>query len=757
MGDPLAKRLLGIFAEELEDHVQSIEKALLALERTGEPVATPELTEAMFRAAHSLKGAAHAVDIGAVESLCHQLESILAAVRNGQAVFGPALVQLLFSVTDALAEAGRRIRDETGLDSAALARLTAQLTESGAAMAAKPAPVAKAAPPAAGAAAASPVSSVPTGPEPPVSIRLPVERLDRILTLSGELLVSRHRQEAQIGRTARTAEEIKGLQIEWRRLRQSLQPLLRPDVNMPSAGSDRRRVRTQASHAARITDALDRHGVRLQQIERQLQELETEIKLDAHVMEQTRHPLDAEIRRLRMRPFPQACLGLDRMVRDLAHRTAKQAVLSLEGGDIELDQSILQGLTDPLRHLVRNAVVHGMEPPAARRAAGKPDQGRITVSAALTGSSVKVTVADDGRGLDVSALRNEMRRKRLIEPADDREVLDQIFAPGISTASQLDELSGRGMGLDIVRRAAYAMRGRVDVAFEAGRGTVFTLTLPLTVATIRALLVAAAGQTFALDMVAVRRLLRHDTKSLAWAGGRRMLATRETAIPLHELATVLGIRGEMDRRERKMAPVVVLTDGETDAAFVVDEVITEQEILVRGLGPRLQGVAAFSGAALLPSGNVVPIINAIDLIGSASRRDRGVDLPAMSDNDMLTQRKRLLLVDDSLTTRTLEKSILENAGYDVLVAADGAAAWRLLQERGADLVVTDVEMPHMDGFQLTEAIRASRRFRELPVILVTGRGSDEDRARGLAAGANAYLPKQSFDAETLVGAIADIL
>ena len=493
----------------------------------------------------------------------------------------------------------------------------------------------------------------------------------------------------------------------------------------------------------------------LRRLEKGLEKVAANITEDAVFLKHVTVPLSDAVHRARMLPFAEACEGLDRMARDLAHSADKDVELVVEGGEVELDRSVLEGLKDPLRHLVRNAVAHGVETPEVRHAAGKPVLARVTVAAMLRGAQVEVSVEDDGRGLDLAALRSAARQRGLPDAADERELARLIFLPGLSTSHTVTDVSGRGVGLDVVKSSVEAVHGTVEVRSLAGGGTRFALTVPLTLTTLRAVLVTAGGQTYALAGTNVQRVVRVTPADLRQVAGRLMLSLGGAPLPVAALATVLGIGTPPEPREGKLLAVVVAA-GEKRVVLLVDGVLSEQEIVVKSLGTRVRRLIHVSAATLLPSGRVALLLNAAGVartaLGTAGVTLQPITLPATAPG-----KKQLLVVDDSVTTRTLEKTILESAGYEVATAPDGEAAWQLLQERGADLLVSDIEMPRMDGFELTEAVRASPRFRTLPVVLVTGRTSEEDRARGLRAGADAYIVKSGFDQRALLETIARLL
>ncbi|HKU43768.1 MAG TPA: response regulator [Polyangiales bacterium] len=475
---------------------------------------------------------------------------------------------------------------------------------------------------------------------------------------------------------------------------------------------------------------------------------------DTRQLERAARALDERIHELRMQPFAQACDALFRTVRDLAARHDKPTELIVEGGEIELDRSLVDALRAPLLHLARNAVDHGIERAPERSAAGKPARAVLKVSAAVRGELVQIDVRDDGRGIDLAAIYEKLRQHG-IEPRDDQEALRSIFDAGFSTARTVTDVSGRGVGLDVVRSQIEGLRGTVSVTFEPGAGSCFTLTLPLTVSTLRALVVRVGAELFALPSASILRLQRAAPSELAVVQGRESLLTSGAPLPLVSLGELLGLEALPHAAGSKL-PIVVLGHAGDSLAIAVDELVAEQDVVIKPLGRRIQRLKHISGATILPSGRVALLLHAGDLLRSSLTRTPTRRI-RVEQSAAAPARKRLLLVDDSATTRTLEKSILQGAGFDVLTAVDGANAWQLLQEHGADLLVSDVEMPNMDGFELTDAIRSSKRFHELPVILLTSLDSEQDRARGMASGADAYLVKSAFDQGNLLETIRQLL
>jgi two-component system, chemotaxis family, sensor kinase CheA len=704
----LAEQLLATYVDELEGHVAALNRGFLALE-SGDPGGVQEQIEALFRTVHTVKGSSRAAGATLIEQVTHHLEDVLSLLRDGALEPTPSLFELLFGVTDAIAEAGERLRRSESQEGASLEAALPRLAEIAArARSAKPSIA-----PESGQAA-----SVRHAGGDGRTLRLAPERVDELVAHSGELRVAH-------GRLKERSEELGAL-------RALLGSVL-------GAGAASARAKAQES---RLYAAFERLSTSLEDDQRK-------IGLELGL-------LDTSVRGLRMVPFEEACGGLERAVRDLATFASKHARVDVRGGEVELDRAVLDALRPSLLQLVRNAVDHGIEAPSVRAAAGKPPQGVVTVSAALRGSEIVITVEDDGQGVDLEAIRAQLRRRNLPEPERHDNLARSIFTPGFTTARLITDISGRGVGLDVVKRAVEALRGTVDLTFRPGEGARFSLVVPLTLTTLRGLLVQAQGQTFVLPGTSVQRLLRVGAQDIRSVGGIETISLDGTAVPVVALWEVLGRAKEPQLAAGKVPVVVAMAQGEL-VGFAVDELLEERDVVVKSLGPRLRGAKAVSGATVLSNGRLALILNTTEIVDRARSRASTTTIVPSDASGADVRKREILLVDDSITTRTLERSILESAGYLVRTAVDGREAWRSLQEHGADLVVSDVEMPEMDGFALTETIRSSPRFRDIPVVLVTALESDSDKARGLAVGASAYLIKSAFDQANLLETLAQLL
>jgi two-component system chemotaxis sensor kinase CheA len=468
--------------------------------------------------------------------------------------------------------------------------------------------------------------------------------------------------------------------------------------------------------------------------------------------------LEEEIKRVRMLPLSTITGPLGRMVRDLARGTGKEAVLEIVGSDTELDKQVLEQIKDPL--------VHGIERPDRREARGKPRAGTLTLSAEQLGKNIVICISDDGAGLDYESIRESIVRRGVLDVGslNDADLKEAIFQAGVSTSPIITDISGRGVGLDIVRKNVEALRGTVNVHSTPGDGTTFTLTLPLRLASSRGLLVHVGANTYAIplnnvvkiDHIALQEISSLEGQDTIWYDGRPL-----TLVRLRDVLELPPAAGENGSVEEEGILVVIVVAAERRMAFAVDGLVGQQEMVIKGLGKQLSRVGGIAGATVLGNRQVVLVLNVGDLIKLAMKSKRRSVLDTLSSATSLKAQqaqKQVLVVDDSITTRTLEKNILEAAGYTVRLATDGREALGDIASRGVpNLIVTDVAMPRMNGFELTRQIREDEHTADLPVILVTSLDSDEDKARGIEVGADAYIIKSSFDQDNLLETIEQLI
>ena len=464
---------------------------------------------------------------------------------------------------------------------------------------------------------------------------------------------------------------------------------------------------------------------------------------------------------LRMLPVNTVFQTFPRAMRDLAKQYRKEIDFVIEGGETELDKKVLEGINDPLVHIMRNAVDHGIESPEARLAAGKPAAGTVRLAARQEGDRILVEVADDGAGIDAGKVRATAVRKGYITEAEaasmsDREAMFLIFEPGFSTSAIITEISGRGVGMDVVREFVVGrLKGALDVRSEVGKGTTFTLTIPLTLAVIRALMLKVGDRTFALPTTAIDETLRVEQHEISKLEGRDVIRRQRRTIPLVRLSALLGLP-DSEFSEGQKVPIVTVSYSGHLMGFVVDGFVGEQQIVSKPLGAHLRRVENLAGVTILGAGQVVPILNVPDLMDNA--RMRSGQRAAHAPREERPASARILICEDSFTTRELERSIFETAGYEVETAVDGAAGLAKLKDGLlVDAVVTDVQMPRMSGFELTSAIKSDPALAGLPVVIVTSLERDEEKAQGIEAGADAYIIKSVFNQDTLLDTVESLI
>jgi two-component system chemotaxis sensor kinase CheA len=727
--DPALVELRAVFRGELEDHVVSLERQLRALTQV-EPVDERGLRAAIaevYRAVHSVKGAARAVDFPSIERFCHALETRLAPLRGAESHEVPQIVAYAELAIGALRASLQSLHRGSGPNEpaleAALARMAAGTRSERDNEETEP---------------------TPPNEQPPLglgherahagqTVRVSVARLNQLLLAAEDCMTLTGRHAYDTRRIAALESAIAPLMDELRAAREAL----------------------RAGRVDALT-LLDRPLVTLQAFLAWKEESirrEQSAWLTASTMAAD---LVARSRALRLITFGSLIPTLERAALEAARALGREVALQVEGADLELDRHALEGLREPLLHVIRNAVDHGIEPPEERRASYKPSKGTLRLTATLAGPEAVITVHDDGRGIDPAAVRIAADAQGLDTRAlvDDSTVFTLLFEPGFSLRHDVTELSGRGVGLDIVRERMAELHGRIEVESAPGRGTSFALTVPIDLSVVRGLVARVGDVHVVLISTSIVRLVRVAPSELVAIEGRLHLPDSPGPIPLADLDEMLGYPRRSDpmaAHEDAPRPCVVVAVGDRRAALRVDALIDEREVVLKPAGARLRRAAFVAGAIILSNGEVALVLSVADLIDALRpARPRATGRPP-------ERRQRLLVVDDSITTRQLERTILESAGYEVALAVDGQDAWEQLSSgEGFDLVVSDLEMPKLDGFQLVARIRSSRKLAKLPIILVTALASDDDRQRALRLGANAYLTKMAFDQQNLLESIEQL-
>jgi two-component system chemotaxis sensor kinase CheA len=703
------QRLLATFKAEADEHLKTMSGLMLALEEVVPDERRAELIETLFREAHSLKGAARSVNQQEIESACKELETVLAGLKRGEKVWSNETFERLYRMVDELAQL-------TG----------GQDGQQPVAAELPPVPVIPAVPaiPAApaGTDLARPAPTLaPTQPQAPAAepaggatVRIATAKLGALLTQAESLLAFKFG-------ASHLAAELMALKTEfaaWKR---------------------------------------DRDEGRLKALEARLVQLTRTSSQERHEAASLVDGLLDDIKAALMLPFASLFELLPKLVRDQAKFSGKEVELRISGAAIEIDRRILEQMKDPLIHLVRNALDHGIETPGERRLQGKPARARLDIKVSpRDGNKIELEVSDDGAGISLARLRFSAERQGRPLPEDSAPRsawYELLFESGFSTSPIITDLSGRGLGLAIVREKVEKLGGQLTIESEEGGGTRFCIILPTTLATFRGLLVRASERRFVLPSAQVERALRVAPSAVRTVENRETIELAGQALALVWLAEVLELPSRRREGGQEFLYIVVVCAAGKRIGFVVDEVVADQEVLVKSLGPQLRRVRNIAGATVLGAGTVVPILNPPDLIKAAMRLEPGV--PA--EPAPVAEAKSLLVAEDSITARALLKGILEANGYRVATAVDGMEALAALRAGQFDLLVSDVEMPRMDGFELTARIRQEPRLKELPVVLVTALESAEDRSRGIDVGADAYIVKSSFDQSNLLEVIGRLV
>ncbi|CUW39742.1 putative Histidine Sensor Kinase CheA3 [Magnetospirillum sp. XM-1] len=763
----IRERLLQAFQIEYREHVDAIRTLLEDLGHKAEGSGLAQLDE-IFRRAHSLKGASRAVDLPAIEEISHRMETLFAKVRSGQAKLDRDTAIGLGHVLDVIEDwVAANLANEPLPDTAStIAALDAMID--GHAIPAEPAPPPRAvAPaPAPAPAAAEPVAAPPppaaesdedepasaersgAAPlRPEETVRVRALHLDRLLRSSNELLTETMNQRQVTQSLLGLDRTLADFDRSWRRARKTAAAALR------DLGDYDRAIALERQYEA-LEQTLNGIGRDLRAVRRRQQRT-------GWALRQLGNDMQQEVRQVRMVPADSIFGGFRKMVRDLAKAAGKQVSVQVSGLDVEADRMVLQGLKDPVMHLLRNALSHGVEPPEERKASGKSASAHVGLSFDVSEGRLVVLIEDDGRGVNFEAIRRKAVERGLFSDAesfqvDRQSLIDVIFDPGFSTARVVDDLSGRGMGLSVVREAMAMMNGTVEVQDRQPVGTCFRLSLPLTVSTQRLFLVECQGHVYGLPTEGVDRLYRVRAEDVSTVEGKSVVFLGDRQIPLLSLAHLLALGESSVKVTRNVVPLVVLKNGERRVAVAIDGFLSIREGLVKDIGvPGARGTMV-AGGVLLEDGDIALVLNPFEIV-ETFRKSGSIRVLTTVEKPAEKKVPVILVVDDSLTTRTLEKSILEAHGYQVRLAHDGLEGLGRLRAEQIDLIISDIQMPRLDGFGLLQAVKSDPALKSIPLILVSSLEAREDKERGLELGADAYVVKRKFDQKELLETIGQFL
>jgi len=804
--DEVPDEILEFFQPEAEEHLQVVSDCLLSLEGNN----NPEEINRLFRAIHTVKGSAAQVGLRRLGAIAHRVEDLIGRLRDGEIQPSPAVVDICLESVDILRKTLRREwPDEAdmraGVDSllgriAEFAPLEPEELEAEpqaeeAVTDASGAPAEKAQAKPASAHAQKQAGAT-------KSVRIALARLDRMMNTVGELVINRTKM---VGRVAELNKLIDTLSFSKERLHGKVNEFqekyeynrLRAQVGMPWANNQRQKLLTSA--AAGETGFLDEFSelemdryddfnilsrsmteisADVNEVLTQLESYVSRVEVDIDEFTKLAHHLQDEITAARMVPIGTLYSLLSRAVRDAAKSAKKKVELDFSGSETELDNNIIQQISDPLVHLVRNSVAHGIELPQDRIAVGKPEQGTVMLRAYHRGNHIYIEVEDDGRGIDYQRVRQSAIECGLVstETADrltERDLREMLFHPGFSTASVKTELAGRGVGLDVVRSNLNALNGEIEVQSESGRGTKFVLKVPLTLIISPALFVRCGATNFALPLAVVEEIRRLRADEIDDVGGKLLTKVRDVVTEVVRLDSYLGLP--------PLEPVngyfrmVVANAGTRQVGLIVEEVLGKDEIVIKNLGEYLRRVKLFPGTTIASDGSLILLIDLNRMVAAEPSERRAVQASASASRvfapgsaavargtiptdaiDRVEQERVIVVADDSISVRKFVGRMLEKNGYRIKLAADGLEAAELIAQHGCHLVITDLEMPRMTGYELMAQLRQSPTTKRIPVMVVTSRAGAKHRDRALKEGASAFLTKPVQE-DQLLSAVEQLL
>lgn len=727
----LAEDMIGAFLDECVERTEGLAEKLLELEQRG---TDSELVGAIFRDLHTLKGSSAFAGLTKLNRVAHRAEDLIGELRDGKRPADRPLVDVLLAALDAMRAITEKARAGSAIDldvGPLLERLANPNRVPSTPSVEESAPQTKihAEP----AAAPAPPRTADGG-----TLRIEFEKVDRLLNLVGEIVLARS--------TLSGAAEVQGMVVrEVAQLRKKLGDL-RSAPRALAAGSDITRIGAFSSENEAILADLER-------TERVLRETFGEVDSGLGSLGLAVGQLRDTVMKLRMVPIARLFTKYQRTVRELSHKLGKEVNVELSGGDTELDKVLVERLEDPLLHLVRNAVDHGVEAPEDRAAVGKPREGTVRLSASQRGGQILVVISDDGRGLDPYKLKKKAVSKQLLTQAEademsDEAALDLIFRAGFSTAEQLSDVSGRGVGMDVVRDAIQKLKGNITLSSKVGAGTSVELSLPLTLAITQVLTARVGGELVAIPLDAVVSAIALAPGQIEPLGTGSCLRVGARLVPVFDLAEVLGLSDSVALGEAELGSVVIVSVGSVELGLIVQQVLGRHEVVIKSLGSMLAAAPCAAGAAVVGE-RMVLVLDLSDVAQRAQEplRPRAATPPRL--RPVRLDRPRVLVAEDSETIREAIRRELTQAGFEVVTAFDGDDALRISKQQRFDAVSSDVMMPNRDGYELVRALRTDPNYRDVPIVMVTSKDARIDAVRGYDAGADAYLTKPADAAELI--------
>lgn len=792
-------RILTIFEEESKEHIQKLNEGFLSLEK--EPN-QPSLLSELFRHSHSIKGAARMMGFPSIEKVAHAIETVLEKIQKGEIKVDKEVIGTLYKGVDFLAEILGGLSQGKGEGEIRNTEILKWLSLFAAAPKKDEGFSPQDAIPSRSTKKKKPKKPFPESPEsyPEEDRKLPLTTPKLTASAPSPPLLSREQQwerrntdvspeaqDAPVGRRKADVNMYETIRVATRKLdnlMNQIGELLITKVKIDQRLQDVRelinfsedylkelqQVRKMVNPAGEelAATALDFYKNLLHKTNERMVQMDKKLNLFYHNLSEDKtqmslitDELQKDIKKTRMLPFYTVLEVFPRMVRDLAQEEEKDVRLEIKGGEVELDKNILENVKDPLIHLIRNAIDHGIEPPEERRKKGKPREGSIHIRSFQQGDSIIIEIEDDGNGIQLDLVKKVALKKNLftnqqLEQMTEQQRLDIIFQPGFSTSKILTDVSGRGVGMDVVRTNIEKLRGLISIESEPGKGTIFTIKLPLTMVTLQILKVQIQEEIYSIPTSSIETTVEVSPEKIFTIEGQEAINYHSRPIPLVQMKEILELSSGEEEMENGKQPAIILGAAEKRVAFLVGKLIGEDAVVAKALSSHLERVRNVSGATILGNGRVSLILNVPDLIESAqyrtlkSKKRKAVEVKG----DI---KKSILIIEDSITTRTLEVNIVESAGYEVVAATDGEDGYSKLMNQTFDLIVTDIQMPHMDGFAFTQKVKSDQKYQQIPVILLTSLESPAEKKRGVEVGADAYIIKSSFDQNNLLDTISRLL
>lgn len=755
------RRLKETFRVEAAEHLQVLSNSLIEIEQNTGGEVDKELIDLIFREAHNLKGASRAVNHFLIQDICQSLENVLSALRQNTIILTPKSFDVLYRTLDLLRKFLPVDGDPNEQQSKEIDDIVEQLDL-----------VAQGKEPTILTSVTETVKqSEPTqqdsqqkkqNQESPATatIRVSTSKLDKLLQQIEEMLTLKITSGQRLDDVEDLLKEFEKWDTHKRRVQKDIQTLKQLTIK-----HEENTLKSHTSTFNSLVTFLNWQEEQLKQIQDKIVKLKKESSQDYRISGSIVDSLFEETKEVLMQPCHTLFDAYPRMVRDISKSLNKEVGLEIQGAEIEIDRRILEEMKDPLMHLIRNSIDHGIEEKTERIQANKPETGHIVISVTkIGGSKVELSIKDDGAGINIekvkkSALKNNVVHTKDLENMSDEEAVMLMFHSGVSTSDIVTDISGRGVGMEVVNEKVEKLGGKIFIDTQINVGTEFKIHLPLSLATFRGVHLLAEEQEFVIPTHYLLRVLRIKQSDIKTIEGKESILFDEKHIAYVKLRDVLGIEeSESKQKNNSILYVLVIKASEITLAIGVDKILNEQEIFVKGLGKQLGRVKNIADATVMDWGKVVPILDPSDIVKTVTAGARSISSGRkVAHKTEKDAKKTILIAEDTVTARMLLKNILDASGYSVKTAIDGVEAFSLLSQEKVDLLLSDIEMPRMTGFELVEKVRATEELKDLPVVLCTSLCTKEDKERGIAVGANAYIVKSSFEQSSLLDTIQKLL